>query len=147
MVCPNCYSFLKNRLKVKVISIYEKLDELGIGEKIGGEIPLFLPCPERMNHEMLKTMQPFLSGDVRIMKESSCCGLGGCAGYKEPELARAMASSMKGKTVYTYCASCASNFARNGCEEVYHMLAEILNTNEKPDTGRSFLNRVKTKLI
>lgn len=33
MLCPNCYTFLKPYLKVKVTDIYAKLEELGIGEK------------------------------------------------------------------------------------------------------------------
>lgn len=145
VLCPNCYAFLKPRLEVNVISIYEKLTRLGIGRRLENELQLFLPCPDRSEQELLRKMQPFLPEKVEIMKDSSCCGLGGCAGQKEPELARAMASTMQGREVYTYCASCASNFARNGCEKVHHVLVEILETNELPDTGKSFMNRIKTK--
>lgn len=147
MLCPNCYAFLKPRLDVKVISIYEKLEELGLGKKLENCTQLFIPCPERKSQQMLSKMQTFLPEHVEIVKDSSCCGLGGCAGHKEPELAKEMASSMQGKEVYTYCASCASNFARNGCEKVHHVLVEILETNELPDTGHSFVNRVKTKFL
>lgn len=34
MLCPNCYAYLKPRMEeVKVVSIYEKLEEFGIGKK------------------------------------------------------------------------------------------------------------------
>ena len=147
MLCPNCYAFLKSKLTANVISIYEKLNELGIGRKLEAEMQLFLPCPEREGQEMLKSMREFLPEQVEIAKDSQCCGLGGAAGYKEPELAKQMASSMKGKEIYTYCASCASNFAKNGCDKVHHVLVEMLDTNEKPDIAKSFVNRAKTKFL
>ncbi len=147
--CPNCYSFLKSSIKsVSVISVYEKLKELGIGKAIEKDIKLFLPCPDRKEKEWLEQITFFITGEVDIITEVSCCGLGGCAAGKEPELARGMAESLK-KTgyeeIYTYCASCAGNLTRNGCKETMHVLAEILETNGKPDTSGSFLNRVKTK--
>ena len=37
MLCPNCYEFLKDKLEVKVISIYEKLARLGTGRQAGRE--------------------------------------------------------------------------------------------------------------
>ena len=39
MVCPNCYAFLKDKLSVPVISIYEKLQELGLGNRIMEDFP------------------------------------------------------------------------------------------------------------
>ena len=41
MVCPNCYAYLKDRLTARVITIYEKLAELGIGRKISGKTKSF----------------------------------------------------------------------------------------------------------
>ena len=151
MACSNCYSFLKGRLKeIRVISIYEKLNELGIGEEIEKDINIFLPCPDRKEKELLGQMQSFLAGEVTIITEASCCGLGGCAADKEPELSKGMAESIRKagyEEVYTYCASCSGNLTRNGCEKVMHVLSEILETNEKPDTKGSFLNRIKTKFV
>ena len=43
MLCPNCYEFLKDKLEVKVISIYEKLARLGTGRQLEGNGALFLP--------------------------------------------------------------------------------------------------------
>ena len=50
MVCPNCYAYLKDRLTARVITIYEKLAELGIGRKISGKtdnLPA-MPGPGKM---------------------------------------------------------------------------------------------------
>lgn len=147
--CPNCYRFLKPRLRsVSVISIYEKLRELGIGKEMEKDINLFLPCPDRKEKELLEQIKFFITGEVDIITEASCCGLGGCASRKEPDLAKGMAERLKKagyEEIYTYCASCAGNLTRNGCEKVTHVLTEILETYEKADTLSSFMNRVKTK--
>ena len=45
MVCPNCYAYLKDRLSVKVVMIYDKLRELGIGKEIEEKLRIFPPCP------------------------------------------------------------------------------------------------------
>ncbi len=86
--------------------------------------------------------------EPEILANTQCCGLGGCAGKKEPELSRAMAREIGERgyaRVYTYCASCAGNLSRNGCGEAVHVLTEILNTGEKPDTKKSLLNRAAMK--
>lgn len=171
MACPNCYHFLKPRLKgISIISIYEKLWELGIGKEIEGDISVFLPCPDRKQKELLEKIEPFVAGEFKIITEVSCCGLGGCAAAKEPDLSKGMAGALKQagyEIIHTYCGSCAGNLARNGyksnacsgnvssgnscsgdsCLEVKHILAEILETEEKPDISHSFINRVKTKFI
>lgn len=151
VLCPNCYYFLKPRLNVCVVSIYEKLKELGLGEKIPGGESVFTPCPDRKTHEWLEAVRPFFMKDCAVIQNVQCCGLGGCAGVKEPELAGKMAGRTaeemaENKRLYTYCGSCAGNLARNGCRNVQHILSEILGVHEKPDTGRSMLNRMTTKL-
>lgn len=70
MVCPNCYAFLKDKLSVPVISIYEKLQELGLGNRIMEEQNIFLPCPEREKRELLKQIRSFLTAEPKIL--SSC---------------------------------------------------------------------------
>lgn len=166
MACPNCYHFLKGRLiGVSIISVYEKLGELGIGKEIEKDISVFLPCPDRREKELLEKIEPFIAGEVKIITEASCCGLGGCSSIKEPELAKGMAESLRQagyEEICTYCGSCAGNLTRNfdvgiksssGCDlekpcaRVSHILAELLETYEKPDTSGSFLNRVKTKFF
>ena len=150
MLCPNCYHFLKDKLPVPVVSIYEKLKELGIGEVLREDISVFLPCPDRSTKEIAKDMMPFLKGTVTYMEEAQCCGLGGCATIKEPELSAEMRNLIKCEAkgpIYTYCASCAGNLARIGCEEVEHILVKILGSDEKPDTKKSLWNRAKTRFI
>lgn len=144
-LCPNCYDFLKPRLKVNVVSIYHKLRELGIGSVIEDKITIFPPCSDRDNKELLGEIVNFLKEEPEIVSKVQCCGLGGCAGQKEKELAKQMVQNidreMEG-TIYTYCATCAGNFVRKGRKDTRHILLEILEQNEKPDTGRSVMNRM-----
>lgn len=144
-VCPNCCDFLKSRLSIRVISIYEKLSELGIGRQMEGGGHLFLPCPDREERRWLPWFAAYFSDMPEIIEGTQCCGLGGGAAAREPQLAAEMANRAGQTQVYTYCASCAGNLSRNGCREVTHLLAEILDTGEQPDTAGSFINRVKTK--
>lgn len=147
MVCPNCYDFLKERLSAKVVGIYEKLSELGIGEKIPGGGQVFIPCPDRMERNWLTQMGRYTKEPLNPIEQVQCCGLGGCAAVKEPELAREMAKGIESdKDVYVYCASCGGNLSRNGCR-VSHVLSEILGVRERPDTGKSILNRAKTRFL
>lgn len=150
MLCPNCYHFLKGKLNAHVVSIYEKLFGLGIKKKIKEDMAVFLPCPDRESKEILGQAKPFLQGRTEPIKNVQCCGLGGCARAKEPEVSDLMADAVKqhrDEKVYTYCASCAGNLARTGCKEVSHILVELLESDENPDIGKSAVNRMKTKFI
>lgn len=145
MLCPNCYAFLKPRLSVRVVSIYTKLKEWGTGNQIQEDIQIFPPCPDREEGELLEQIKMFLDGSLTIL-EGQCCGLGGCAGRKEPELAEKMVSKISEKEkVYTYCASCSGNFFRKGYEGTEHILLRILDRTEKPDVKKSMINRMKMK--
>ena len=148
VLCPNCWYFLKDRLDLRVISIYEKLSELGLGEKIDTAAKVFIPCPDRCGREMLRQIQDgFADGPLSAHEEAGCCGLGGSAAALEPELAASMTSMIpKDEKLSVYCASCAGKLTRDGIRNVSHVLTEILGTYEKPDTGKSFLNRAVTKL-
>ena len=146
MVCPNCLDYLEGKLQVRMVSIYEKLVELGIGKPIQEDIQILRPCPDRYESRWLKWMEPYLKGAVAPIETVQCCGLGGCAGVKEPELARKMPAELRAYDhIYTYCGSCAGQLARNGCREVSHILPEILGVKEKPDVKKSLLNRIKMK--
>ena len=151
MLCPNCYAYLKPRMEeVKVVSIYEKLEEFEIGKKNLFPAKVFLPCPDREKKELLGEIEQYIEGKLTPIEEVQCCGLGGCAPVKEPELAKNMGAALKnsgGQKIYSYCASCAGNLNRNGSKNVTHILTEILETDEKADTGKSMLNRMKTKFI
>lgn len=148
-MCPNCYAYLKPRISMKVVNIYAKLRELGMGDKIAGGARLFPPCPDREEKLWLEDIDFFLEKECSIIDEIQCCGLGGNAGTMEPELAKSFAAKIKDQTdiIYTYCGSCAGNLTRNGCKKVSHILPEILGTGEKPDTVKSLINRMATKYL
>ena len=144
MVCPNCYAFLKGRLSAPVISIYEKLQELGLGNRIMEEQNIFLPCPDREKRELLKQIRPFLTAEPKILSSANCCGLGGCAAVKEPEIAGQMAKSACSiQNTSVYCASCAGNLTRAGGKNIKHLLVQILGREEVPDVRHSLWNRVR----
>ena len=93
--------------------IYAKLEELGIGEKNLESGKVFLPCPDREKREIFASAERFVKGSLESVKGVQCCGLGGCAPVKEPEIAKHMASALAGeKKVYSYCASCSGNLTR-----------------------------------
>lgn len=148
MLCPNCYMFLKPYLKIRMVSIYEKLQELGWGNVLEEDVTIFPPCPDRESREILEGIRPFLKGKVEIVDDVQCCGLGGCASRNEPEIVNEMVEEIKrhGK-VYTYCASCSGNFARKGYRESEHLLLKILEREEKPDTVKSVVNRMKFGIL
>lgn len=147
-MCPNCYHFLKPRLSVRVLNVYEKLAELGIGEPVREAGEVFPPCPDREGGEIWESIRPFMAAECPVITDVECCGLGGSASAAEPEIARNFGETLakrKIPRIYTYCASCSGNLSRSGCGNVRHVLAEILGTNEAPDIGRSLVNRAMSK--
>ena len=151
VVCPNCYYFLGEKLDIKIVTIYEKLKELYMGEKIKDTcLPLYYPCPDRKEKLFFKTITPFIEGEIKdSFKDTQCCGLGGCAATKEKDIAenRAKSVSLVGeKKLFTYCASCVGNFRRKGFENSYHLLSLILNVDEEIPLGiKSLMNRALFK--
>lgn len=148
-VCPNCYYYLKARLQISVVSIYEKLRQLGLGKRIDRpEINVFVPCPDRESLSLQEHMRNFLPDSVIQVREVQCCGLGGCAGVKESELAQKFSCILEESnysSLYTYCASCSGRLTATGCKNVHHVLADILETDERPDIQKPLFNRIKTK--
>lgn len=151
-LCPNCYYHLQGNISARVTNIYEKLPELGLGKKLlQNNINIFLPCPDRQNKVWIARMKAYLPDDIRFIKSASCCGLGGCAGVKEPQLANNFSSAVQtelhnnnAEKLFVYCASCAGQFTRNGII-VQHLLNEILGSDEVPATKHSLFNRAKRK--
>ena len=147
VVCPNCYYFLNDKLDVKIITIYEKLNELNLGNKIKEKhIPIYYPCPDREDKLFFNTIKPFMEGEIKnSFKDTQCCGLGGCASSKEKEISTKLAKSV-GKTkediLFTYCASCVGNFRRKGFLNSHHILPLILDVKEEIPLGiKSLFNR------
>lgn len=146
MLCPNCYMFLKPYLDVRMVSIYDKLQELGWGRMVEEDVTIFPPCPDRESKEILEGIRPFLKGKVELVDNVQCCGLGGCAARNESELVEEMIEDIKKHgRVYSYCASCSGNFARKGYQDTDHLLLKILGREEKPDTVKSVINRMKLR--
>ena len=152
VLCPNCYHFLKPRLEIPVVSIYEKLHELGLGNIIQEEtVNLFVPCPDKATLEMERSLLSFIPGEWENIKGIQCCGLGGCASGKEPEISASFAANLKEKNcpnVYTYCASCAGKLRRSGVKNVHHVLVDILGTGEQSELSlKSIWNRARHKFF
>lgn len=151
VVCPNCYYFLNQKLDTKIITIYEKLKELNLGQEIKEEIiPVYYPCPDRVDKRFFDTIKPFLIGEIKnSFKDTQCCGLGGCASAKESEISINLAKSVDlvgEEKLFTYCASCVGNYKRKGFSNSYHMLPLILNTEEEVPLGiKSLINRALFK--
>ena len=149
MLCPNCYYFLKDKLDVKVTGIFEILKEFEWGRKLEGEVNLYIPCPDKKDGEWLKDMSYFLPENVNVIKDIQCCGLGGCARAKEMDVSQGFSEQLLERdydSLHTYCASCSGKFTRDGIKNVHHVLVDILETNEEPDTAKSMLNRTMSKL-
>ena len=143
VLCPNCYAFLKEHLDIPVVSIYQKLIELNLVQPLRKEyFPLYLPCPDRHSREMFESFIPLLQGQIEEIKGIQCCGLGGCAAACEPEISAGFGQKMKEQklsNLYLLCFLCR-NFSRAGCQEVRHLLVELLQTEEQPPKGvRSLL--------
>ena len=172
MVCPNCYYFMKEHLpaELKCVTVYRKLAELRLGARISAAgFPIYLPCPDRAARDFLRDLQPFLpeEAETETFAPLQCCGLGGCAAVREPELADALSKQAihlsktgasiektsadvplandaeRNGSLYTYCASCVGQFRRKGFYGARHVLPLILGVREDPCGGiRPFLNRV-----
>jgi len=137
VVCPNCFYHLRRTIDVPVISIYDFLQRHGFEERLSvpSDAGIFIPCPDRDTRELLGQVAAFVSGELREVTGVQCCGLGGCAAAKEPELAAQFANRVREacpEGVYAYCASCAGRFAAAGVPGVRHILSELLGIGEPP---------------
>lgn len=145
ILCPNCYYYLQGRLDIKIVDIYTKLKELGIGKKITDEkVLMFRPCPDRESNTLEDKVSYFLEGKLKNVNEQ-CCGAGGCAGVRERELAKGfredIKSQVKNEKLYTYCATCTGFFKTENID-IHHILEDILEVKEEK-VGNSWLNRAR----
>ena len=149
MLCPNCYYFLKEKLGVKVTGVFEFLWQKGIGKKLFDEsLHLFVPCPDKRKAVWLQQVENYLPDNIDLIDEIPCCGLGGCARGKEPEISRGFTEKLiekKYPSIYTYCSSCAGKFGRDQMKNIHHVLSDILGIEEQPDVKNSMTNREKSK--
>lgn len=148
VACPNCRAHFGNRLGIKVTGVFEKLSELGLGKSVDEDVKFFIPCPDRFERKWVDEIKPFVNGEISFVNSAQCCGLGGNAIACEPDLSKGFTEKLKGVDedhIYAYCASCTGRIKRNGFDSIDHILTRIVGTNESPDTGKSYLNRVFTK--
>lgn len=153
-LCPNCYYFLKSRIGIKIVTIYEKIFELGIKVydiNFPKEINLFLPCPDKESKyikELILKLIPSCKDNIKEIKDINCCGLGGCAIVNEKDIAKSFVEKLKSKdldNLYVYCATCAGNFNRNKINNIHHLLLDLLDIKENISDKTSLLNRAKFK--
>ena len=146
-MCPNCFYFFKEKLDMEVISIYQKLEEENLLNVIEDEAEIFMPCPDKESKELLNQIKPYVPNGKVKFKKVMCCGMGGGAKSKEPELAKEMMNTVKSEineNIYTYCASCSASFGKSKVKNVKHILSEMLGVKEKVDLGY-FKNSLKLK--
>lgn len=153
-LCPNCYYFFKPRVSVKIVTIYEKIFELGIkvvDTDFPKEMNLFLPCPDKESKyikELILKLIPSCKDNIKEIKDINCCGLGGCAMVNERDIAKSFVEKLKLKNLdnlYVYCATCAGNFNRNKINNIHHLLLDLLDIKEIISNRTSILNRAKFK--
>ena len=138
LACPNCYHFLKDKVDVKIKTIYEKFEELGLNREITEEAHIFYPCPERIHKPIFETFKKYVPNLKNSFKDVNCCGLGGLAKSSEPQIAAGYPQAVKDKklpNLYTYCATCCGNFAKNGVQNIKHFATVMSGVNEAPNTA------------
>ncbi len=150
VVCPNCYYYLRDKIEIPIVNIYEKLIEINSdiqAIEVEDAAQVFVPCPDRKEEKWLGDIQRLTQLRLPKVEGIQCCGLGGVASSSEPEYPEIMAGKLKerNRETYVYCASCAGSFTRNGIENVYHILNEIVGSTEAPDIKSSMINRMKFK--
>jgi rSAM/selenodomain-associated transferase 2 len=120
VLCPNCCSYLRERLGVKVTFIYQTLSELGMITPFDfSDGRMFIPCPDRPAKELLNSLSGCFSSPIATAEGIPCCRR--CTGS---ELTGA------GK-LYAYCANCTRVASRLGAN-IPHILPLLLGTGEAP---------------
>lgn len=137
--CPNCFHFLRSRYPaLQIMDPYEFLTEIGFTSIIHEEVHVYFPCSERFDRTIYEHIKPFAPKRCeQTFRAIECCGAGGGAYKREPELVRATharVNSMNAANMYTYCSTCAGMFHAGGVKRVKNFLSEILGVHEVPST-------------
>jgi Fe-S oxidoreductase len=149
-VCPNCLAYLGDRIEQPVVSAVELLKEWGIGKVTVPAGVLFTPCPDRKTHVGEALVRSACEmGAVRTLDRVGCCGLRPEIVLRGPHVAkactdRALAAAGE-ETLYTYCASCAGQFARAGYRDCRHLVSLMLGVDETPDAAHALANRARRR--
>jgi len=141
--CPNCYYYLKGKLSVPVVPLYDSLKREGIlPQKSLSEATLFIPCPDRAEKTMLGSMERWLGQTFASTYAGSCCGLA----QSDSEGPRSSIQRIKNlnQKMRPYCASCFGQFRNHGISHSPHVLSEVFGIEEGPITVPSrILNRIR----
>lgn len=141
--CPNCYHFFKDKIDVNVVDVYSKLGSMNLLNQISGEYDVFRPCSDRATNEILNSIQKY-NPDLKInLMNEQCCGAGGCADSKEPELAYKMREDaiLESDNILAYCSTC-TGYIHNQNGNIQHFLTKMLGVEEDFSTN-SLMNRMK----
>lgn len=135
VVCPNCYYFLKEKINIKISSVYDELRDMGMLDNIKlDDGILFMPCPDKDKKEILNVIS---NDKIDIIKDIQCCSAGGLASVKEKELAEGFRNDFKKykeKKIYTYCATCSRMISKTN-NNTEHILSKIIGVCETPEKG------------
>ncbi|MDY3118459.1 MAG: (Fe-S)-binding protein [Peptoniphilus sp.] len=135
--CPNCYTMMKDRSDIEIISVYDYLDEEGLLHELPEEdIPAYIPCGDRENLDFFQRITPYLKSYHTPYESIHCCGLGG-GGKHNPTVektikTRFQAINRKEKSIWTYCASCSIRFNAYSLEGITNFLSAFLGIYEPP---------------
>lgn len=150
-VCPNCEALFRARLGLPVVSAFELFAELGVEAKGRfGPGVLFVPCPDKARRQGERRIRALYDlSAVPTLEEAGCCGLLPAIAVRGPAAiaacTREVLEAVGERGLYTYCASCAGQFARMGCTRVRHVVSVVLGVDEKPDTAHALFNRARRR--
>ncbi len=151
LACPNCLAYLHGRVGVPCVSVFEAMLEWDDVERVRLDPGvLFVPCPDRAGRRLEQAVRAFADlSDVETLRRVPCCGL------RAEVAARGRAfvdrcgerifTAAGEAVVYTYCASCLGQFARQGRGCVRHVLSAVLGIDERPDAARALVNRARRR--
>ena len=129
--CPDCYYFLRDRLPFVCSTVYETLQERGLGKTVPGKANVYLPCPDRKEKLFYKSAEVFSQeGFTEAYQKLQCCGAGGGVKNTHPDLAEKLSKKVNNRfygrgSVTTLCGTCAKNFRDAGKKDVTFFLEEL----------------------
>jgi Fe-S oxidoreductase len=151
--CPSCYETLHETYpELKLISVYELLDDFDKPEIPRSELTIFHACSARENETLQRSVEKLAaaSGIEYQGSELSCCGYGGQTQLANPSLFRDTVNERKAlnpNPYLVYCANCRDTFKRQG-KECYHVLELLFPSDDGelkspliiPDDAREYMS-------
>ncbi|PXV93425.1 Fe-S oxidoreductase [Lachnotalea glycerini] len=160
--CPSCYRVLSEASNMKLVGIWEILEEIGLPDNVrirqeGGEVLAIHDACGARNQEAIQnsirnlvtkmgyeTVELPFSGDT-----APCCGFGGLTSFTNQEVAKRMTDLCIGQSdasYLTYCMNCRDRFVKQG-KNARHILELIYGENPQvsPDLSKRHYNRMILK--